>query len=78
MDGVIEQLGKVLVQGAVAILVSIPCEVEIARHEPVAINMAGNFNPILKEMLRVRVVGRSVNIGDGESGIRGFTYEEEC
>ena len=42
MDGVIEQLGKVLVQGAVAILVSITCEVEIASHEPVAINMADN------------------------------------
>ena len=65
-------------QGAVAILVSIPCEVEIASHEPVAINMAGNFNPILKEMLRVMVVGRSVNIRDGEGSIRGSTHEEKC
>ena len=74
MDGVIEQLARFWCK--VPLLFSSAFLVRLK--SPATSQLLSTWLTILKEMLRVREVGRSVNIGDGESGIRGFTYEEEC
>lgn len=76
VDEVIEGISEVLVDIVVAIVRGPPSEVEIARQNPVAWNVACDLCQILQEHERVTVVSRCIYVSKGKREI-GRSRDEE-